>query len=276
MGPHHLTFILLLILPAGSLLVSGAWGDWESVSCYTCGLASISPETDKPGSYGVIPGYGKKMYNHSCDLMDNGIAGNYLFAGQDLAPRDWVDYIPRSAVMTVNGTVVKNCTTPAPSTSTNTSSSSGSSTSTSAPTSSTAAAAATTTALQDCPPAISRWIEVVPKPPKAYEMDMWVRKCPPGVQSCFKAEGNWAKQKPEFRGCAEAQYTHGTTCNRQLQAVSVTPGQPKVNVEVYLCYCSSDLCNIDISGSEMLQISPLSSLASTVLFVLLVFIWTVD
>jgi hypothetical protein len=40
------------------------------------------------GSYGIVPGYKKKMYNHSCDLMNNGIAGNYLFAGQDLAPRE--------------------------------------------------------------------------------------------------------------------------------------------------------------------------------------------
>jgi len=38
------------------------------------------------GSFGTIPGMKKKMYNMSCDLMDNGHAGNYLFAGQDLSP----------------------------------------------------------------------------------------------------------------------------------------------------------------------------------------------
>ena len=44
----------------------------------------------------------------------------------------------------------------------------------------------------------------------------------------FCCIGNWALQKPEFRGCAEALYTHGTSCSRQLQQVTVTPGQPKV------------------------------------------------
>ena len=27
-------------------------------------------------------------------------------------------------------------------------------------------------------------------PPKPYDFDMWLRKCPKGVQSCFKAVGN--------------------------------------------------------------------------------------
>jgi hypothetical protein len=39
------------------------------------------------GSFGLTPGYKKKMYNLSCDLMDNGIAGDYVFAGQELTPR---------------------------------------------------------------------------------------------------------------------------------------------------------------------------------------------
>ena len=40
------------------------------------------------GSYGTDPGENKKMYNHSCDLMDNGLSGNYRFAGQELEPRE--------------------------------------------------------------------------------------------------------------------------------------------------------------------------------------------
>jgi hypothetical protein len=24
------------------------WGEWDSVSCYTCGLSSINPERDQP------------------------------------------------------------------------------------------------------------------------------------------------------------------------------------------------------------------------------------
>ena len=39
------------------------------------------------GLYGVDPGERRKMYNHSCDLMDNGLAGVYRFAGQELQPR---------------------------------------------------------------------------------------------------------------------------------------------------------------------------------------------
>ena len=39
------------------------------------------------GTYGIAPGEGKKMYNHSCDLMDHGVQGNYEAGGQELDPR---------------------------------------------------------------------------------------------------------------------------------------------------------------------------------------------
>ena len=56
------------------------------MSCYACGLESADPENDLKvtdtlqdifynkivqGSYGITPGRGKKMYNHSCDLMND-------------------------------------------------------------------------------------------------------------------------------------------------------------------------------------------------------------
>merc|ERR1719206_784886 len=69
------------------------WGEWDSVSCYACGLASIDPETDEEGTYGIAPGEGKKMYNHSCDLMDHGVQGNYEAGGQELDPRSNYDIV---------------------------------------------------------------------------------------------------------------------------------------------------------------------------------------
>ena len=64
------------------------WGEWDSVTCYACGLLSIDPEVDMAGSYSINPGEGKKMYNHSCDLMDNGVNNNnVLRGGQDLDPK---------------------------------------------------------------------------------------------------------------------------------------------------------------------------------------------
>merc|ERR1719334_1949120 len=72
------------------------WGDWDSVSCYACGLAAIDPESDIEGSYGTNPNEGKKMYNHSCDLMDNALKSPpvYEFAGQELNPRNHVKKVP--------------------------------------------------------------------------------------------------------------------------------------------------------------------------------------
>ena len=91
------------------------------------------------------------------------------------------------------------------------------------------------------------------RPPKPYDSSMWTRRCPKGVRSCFKAVGNWERQKPVFRGCAGARYDHGTVCKREMQTVEVEPGQPRVEVEVYLCYCTGDECNkTDIGGAAHL------------------------
>ena len=70
------------------------WGEWDSVTCYACGLLSIDPEVDQPGTYSINPGEGKKMYNHSCDLMDNGVNNNNVFrGGQDLDPKSNYDVV---------------------------------------------------------------------------------------------------------------------------------------------------------------------------------------
>lgn len=48
----------------------------KTVTCYACGLEEISPEGDVSGTYcnadkvGEKECYGKKMYNHTCDIMD--------------------------------------------------------------------------------------------------------------------------------------------------------------------------------------------------------------
>ena len=56
-----------------------------------------------------------------------------------------------------------------------------------------------------------------------------------------------------FRGCAGARYDHGTVCKREMQTVEVEPGQPRVEVEVYLCYCTGDECNkTDIGAASHL------------------------
>ena len=91
-------------------------------------------------------------------------------------------------------------------------------------------------------------------PAKPYDSSMWTRRCPKGVRSCFKAVGNWERQKPVFRGCAGARYDHGTVCKREMQTVEVEPGQPRVEVEVYLCYCTGDECNKkDIGAASQLR-----------------------
>ena len=56
-----------------------------------------------------------------------------------------------------------------------------------------------------------------------------------------------------FRGCAGARYDHGTVCKREMQTVEVEPGQPRVEVEVYLCYCTGEECNkTDIGAASHL------------------------
>ena len=71
---------------------------------------------------------------------------------------------------------------------------------------------------------------------------------------CFalQAVGNWDGQKPVFRGCAGALYEHGSSCNREMQRVEVVPGKPKVDVEVYLCYCTGDKCNKVKNGAQLI------------------------
>lgn len=229
-----LNILILIYLPPAfpqSQQFLEKWGSWDSVSCFACGLATIDPEMDEVGTYGINPGTGKKMYNHSCDLLENGLKGNYDFAGQELSPRDWVEKIEKSEPVMVNGSqaeVCLNVTTLVPGVldpETNTTSES------------------TNVTETQCNPAWRNWTETVTKAPKTYDLEMWKRRCPRGVRSCFKAQGNWDDQKPVFRGCAGAKYEHGTKCKRELQRVEVVPGKPKVDVEVFLCYCDGDYCN---------------------------------
>ncbi|XP_023321559.1 uncharacterized protein LOC111696238 [Eurytemora carolleeae] len=232
--------VLLLSLPCTVI----GWGEWDSVSCYSCGLPTIDPEKDEQDTYGTDPGVNKKMYNHSCDLMDNGLSGNYKFAGQELAPRTWVTYVNKSEpLLSENGTQITTC---APDTTVN-----------------------GTVVPGKCTNAMREWRVAVPKPPKEYDMSMWIRKCPKGVRSCFKAIGNWDRQKPVFRGCSESIYAHPQTCRRELKSVSVNPAQPPVDVEVYLCFCSADTCNIDISSGLSLRFG-LKYLIYTLLWILFI------
>merc|ERR1719318_1116105 len=243
------------------------WGEWDSVSCYACGLATIDPETDEEGLYGIAPGEGKKMYNHSCDLMDHGVQGNYEAGGQELDPRSNYDIVwetltyqncSQVEVTNDDGTVttteecVPALTTvcPDPVTTTITiapvtseaAPGEGNATTTTSTTTTTTTSTTTTKGCENVPHTY-KVSKKVRRDPKPYDVSMWLRRCPKGVRSCFKAQGNWDSQKPIFRGCAGAKYEHGTKCKRELQRVQVTPGKPRVDVEVYLCYCTGDECN---------------------------------
>jgi len=77
----------------------------------------------------------------------------------------------------------------------------------------------------------------------------WVRKCPEGVKSCFWAKGNYEKQIPVFRGCADAQFAFDEGCSRELQAVQVIAGKKSVDVEIFLCFCNSEKCNTELSSA---------------------------
>ena len=61
---------------------------WWIQDNYICHL-----QADVPGSYSINPGEGKKMYNHSCDLMDNGVSGDYKWGGQELDPKNNYDIV---------------------------------------------------------------------------------------------------------------------------------------------------------------------------------------
>merc|ERR1712083_493111 len=84
--------------------------------------------------------------------------------------------------------------------------------------------------------------------------DNWVRKCPPGVKSCFWAEGRYSKQTPVFRGCADAQYAFDTGCNRELEAVQIIQGKRSVDVEILLCFCNEENCNTSLSGAQEIKL----------------------
>jgi hypothetical protein len=62
---------------------------------------------------------------------------------------------------------------------------------------------------------------------------------------------------PLFRGCAEAQYAFAPGCNRELQAVQIVQGRRSVDVEILLCFCNEEACNIQISGSPGLPKLPI-------------------
>jgi len=282
-GLALLLALILIALPhcrsAGRSQGDLRWGEWDSVSCYACGLASVDPERDEEGLYGIAPGEGKKMYNHSCDLMDNGIQGNYEFAGQELDPRSNYDVVWETKtyqnctmveVVSDNGTVtyeeecVDALTTlcPEPVTTaipTDLGGAGGNGTDGNGTTTTTSTTTTTTSTTEGCKnvPHTYEVSKKVRRPPKAYDVDMWLRRCPRGVRSCFKAQGNWDDQKPIFRGCAGAKYEHGTKCKRELQRVKFTPGKPRVDVEVYLCYCTGDECNKEdiTAGTDRLNAS---------------------
>merc|ERR1712179_432725 len=86
----------------------------------------------------------------------------------------------------------------------------------------------------------------------------YLRSCPLGVKSCFYVTGVYEDLELVFRGCAEAMYKHDYGCDRELQAVSVIDqrGNPKqVDVDVNLCYCSTQNCNQVAAGATTLTMS---------------------
>jgi len=81
----------------------------------------------------------------------------------------------------------------------------------------------------------------------------FLRFCPIGVKSCFYVTGRYEGMEIVFRGCAEAMYKHDYGCDREMQPVSVIDqrGNPKqVEVDVNLCYCSTQNCNQEAAGAE--------------------------
>lgn len=266
----------MLVLWLLQFLLPGAfcaWGEWDAVTCYTCGLENVDPDSDQEFSYGIDPGEGKKMYNHSCDLMDKK-------TGQELAPRNWVNTIPLTKQVVVAGNLFTKIIPPVKDEN-DTVLEEGSNVTTCMPIVYPDQGVDTYYLIQEEEPRVSikkdgvevfrevteddlplltghdcnftmtkNYSRTEKKPPKDYDMTMWERKCPKGIRSCFKAKGNFDGQQPVFRGCATAKYKHGTTCKREMQTVVVTLGRPSVDVEVYMCYCSADKCNQDISGAE--------------------------
>ena len=61
-----------------------------------------------------------------------------------------------------------------------------------------------------------------------------------------------------FRGCAEAMYEHDYGCDTDLQAVDVIDQRgtvKQVDVEVNICFCSSQNCNEVLSAAGRNQLS---------------------
>ena len=76
---------------------------------------------------------------------------------------------------------------------------------------------------------------------------------------------NWLWRCSEliFRGCAEAMYEHDYGCDTDLQAVDVIDQRgavKQVDVEVNICFCSSQNCNEVLSAAGRKEISLASSL----------------
>merc|ERR1711936_1439329 len=71
------TLVLLLLHHPASAQKGKDADAPDGIQCYTCGLETVDPHLDKPGSYSVrvYKSTAKvttqyKMYNHSCDEMD--------------------------------------------------------------------------------------------------------------------------------------------------------------------------------------------------------------
>jgi len=85
------------------------------------------------------------------------------------------------------------------------------------------------------------------------EPDPFLRICPLGVKSCFYITGKYGNQELVFRGCAEAMYEHDFGCDSDLQAVDVIDQRgatKQVDVDINICFCSSQTCNVLISGGQ--------------------------
>jgi len=209
----------------------------EGIKCYTCGLETIDPEEDKPGSYGVkvystpqLTDY--KMYNHSCDQMDRK-------EGQDVpVSLNFDDMVVEGVGEKANLELV------------------------------------TATGgqydlkrgfeiyqedykkLRESVPDLPKWEEsqvIQSKVKENYNMDMWIKQCDRGIYSCYVAQGFYDEQDPVFRGCAGNFFPHDEKCTTQQQAVTIVEGKKSVDVEVELCYCNEDLCNIELNGANALH-----------------------
>jgi hypothetical protein len=75
---------------------------------------------------------------------------------------------------------------------------------------------------------------------------------------------------PVFRGCVETIYQFDPGCHRQLQSVDIIPGRSSANVEIYMCFCNSEKCNVSPSSS-VVHLASLLVIAVTLIIVLLFF-----